>query len=485
MPKEKAFLYQQLADNLQQHILQKNLSPGSKLPSVRVLSQQYQVSPATVFSAYYHLEALGLIEARPKSGYYVKRKRDTAKMRAYQQLMAAEKIVKQPVKPTTSGILEAIETSRTQANCVDLSQAVPPQHLLPTQKFKKTLTEVSKNYAEQLLSYPPSVGVDRLRQQIALHTFQWGFGGSQEEVLVTAGCLEALVLCLQAVAQKGEVIVTETLTYFGIQQVIEHLGYQVISIASDPVTGLDLNYLEQVFRDFSVKACLFVSNFHNPTGHSIPDDQKKQLAEMAQHWQVPLIENDVYGELYFGKKRPTTIKRYDQAGWVMYCSSFSKTLAPGYRVGYCLPGRFQAQVFRQKRIHSITTSSISQFVLSDFLRKERYDYHLKKLRDYLHFNLVKYETCLLENFPDETFFSSPEGGYVLWIGFDQDVDTYALYRQAKVNNIIIIPGQVFSFNDTYKNFIRLSFARPFDEQVAQAIQCLGTLAKNLQVKKTD
>ncbi|OJJ16596.1 hypothetical protein BKI52_32290 [marine bacterium AO1-C] len=479
MSKEKEFLYQQLADNLQQHILQKNLLPGSKLPSVRTLSQQYQVSPSTVFSAYYYLESLGLIEAKPKSGYYVRRKKDTAKIKAYQRLIAEERIVDKPFKPTSSGIIEELEVINTQTGYINFSQAVPPMQLLPTQRFKKTLADASKNYSDQLLRYPPSVGIESLRQQIVLHAFQWGFGGDKDDVLITAGCLEALVLCLQAVVQRGDIIVTDTLTYFGIQQAIEHLGYQVIPITSDPIQGLDLDYLTQVFKKFSVKACLFVSNFHNPTGHSIPDHQKKQLAEIVNRWQIPLIENDVYGDVYFGKQRPSTIKRYDQDGWVMYCNSFSKTVAPGYRVGYCLPGRFKAEVFRQKRIHSITTSSIAQFVLSDFLQKGRYGYHLKKLRNYLHFNMIKYEECIMDNFPAQTFFSTPQGGYVLWIGFDQSIDTYELYQQSLVSNIVIIPGQVFSFSQTYKNFIRLSFATPFDEQVATAIQTLGKLAKNL------
>ena len=483
MSQEKEFLYQQLADNLQKHILQKNLLPGSKLPSVRTLSEQYQVSPSTVFSAYYYLESLGLIEAKPKSGYYVRRKKDTAKMKAYQELIASERLVAAPFKPTASGIIEEIEVTNTQTDFIHFSQAVPPMSLLPTKRFKKILADASKNYADELLNYPPSEGIDSLRQQIVLHALQWGFGGAKNDVLITAGCLEALVLCLQAVAQRGEVIVTETLTYFGIQQAIEHLGYQVIPIDSDPVNGLDLDYLEQIFKKFSVKACLFVSNFHNPTGHSIPHHQKQQLAEIVNRWQVPLIENDVYGGVYFGKQRPSTIKRYDQNGWVMYCSSFSKTLAPGYRVGYCLPGRFKTQVLRQKRIHSVTTSSIAQFVLSDFLQKGRYDYHLKKLRTYLHFNMIKYEECILDHFPAHTFFSTPQGGYVLWIGFDQGIDTYTLYQQSHANKVNIIPGQVFSFNQTYKNFVRISFATSFDEQVMEALQTIGTLAKNLYSKK--
>ena len=483
MSQEKEFLYQQLADNLQQHIFQKNLLPGSKLPSVRVLSKQYQVSPSTVFSAYYYLESLGLIEAKPKSGYYVRRKKDTTKMKAYQQLIAAESVAEKPFLPTTSDIIKEVEVMNTQTGYLNFSQAVPPMQYLPTQRFKKILADVSKKYADQLLTYPPLGGIESLRQQIVLHALQWGFAGSKDDVLITAGCLEALTLCLQAVAQKGEVIVTESLTYFGIQQIIEHLGYQVIPVDSDPVNGLDLNYLEQVFNKFTVKACLFVSNFHNPTGHSIPDHQKKQLAELVNRWQVPLIENDVYGEVYFGKQRPSTIKRYDRGGWVMYCNSFSKTVAPGYRVGYCLPGRFKAQVFHQKQIHSITTSAVSQFVMSDFLQKGRYGYHLKKLRNYLYFNMIKYEKCLLDNFPVQTFFSTPQGGYVLWIGFDQRIDTYELYQQSQTNKIILIPGQVFSLNHTYKNFIRISFATPFDEQVAKALQNIGILAKNLYIKK--
>lgn len=477
----KNFLYQQIADKLQAQIASGFLTPGHKLPSVRVFCKQHQVSPSTIFSAYYRLEAMGLIEARPKSGYYVKNSQTLLRMRKYKEALPLPKKTSKPVALTASDIIDEIEMLNQQPNVTTFAQATPTIEMLPHQKLKKSVNEVMKNQPDQWLNYTHPQGVAELRTQILLHTIKWGFRGNEQDILITAGCLEALSLCLQSVTQPGDLIVSEDLTYFGIQQLIENLGLKVIPIASHPETGFDLDYLEQLLEQHPVKACLFTSNFHNPTAHSIPDAQKQQLAALACRQQVPMIEDDVYGEIYFGKQRPATIKRFDAEGWVMYCTSFSKMLSPGYRLGYCLPGRFKNQVFRQKRIHSLSVNSLAQHALSNFLQKGRFDYHLKKLRNDLYFQMLKYEQCIVEHFPKETYFIRPQGGYVFWIGFEQQIDTYQLYLKAKANNISISPGHIFSLNGQYKNFIRLSFANFFNEKTEKALHTLGKLVHGLGV----
>ncbi|EAY31622.1 aminotransferase-like domain-containing protein [Microscilla marina] len=480
MKSTQEFLYLQIAQSIEQQIVSGTLPVGHKLPSVRVLCQQQQVSPSTVFNAYYRLETMGLIEARPKSGYYVRQSRAVQRMQRYQEILPSPQKLP-PLNPSVSDIIDDIEQFNQLSGVTSFAPATPALQMLPGQKLQKSVREVMRKYSDECLNYAPVHGLACLREQILLHGAHWGFRGSPHEVLVTAGCLEAISLCLQALTRPGDLIITETLTYFGIQQLIQNLGLKVAPVAIHPETGLDMKHITTLLKAHKVKACLFTSNFHNPTAYSLPNEQKQWLAQLAASHQIPVIEDDVYGEVYFGKQRPTTIKRYDTEGWVIYCSSFSKMLSPGYRLGYCLPGRFMQQVARQKRIHSIATSSLVQYTLSHFLQKGRFSYHLKKLRQTLYLNMLKYEQCIDAYFPAETYFAPPQGGYVFWIGFAPNTNTYKLYLSAKAHHIGIVPGQLFSLGKQYKNFIRLSFATPFDQKIEESLKKLGKLANNLNI----
>ncbi len=125
---------------------------------------------------------------------------------------------------------------------------------------------------------------------------------------------------------------------------MQSLGLHVIEIPTDAVTGIDLNYLEEAIKKSGIKACVFVPSFNNPLGCCMPDENKKALVELITKHRIPLIEDDIYGELYFGHHRPRCCKTYDKEGWVLYCSSISKSLAPGYRIGWTIPGRFKEQL---------------------------------------------------------------------------------------------------------------------------------------------
>src|SRR5258708_37280034 len=234
------------------------------------------------------------------------------------------------------------------------------------------------------IQYEHIQGNRELRRQIAKQAFNWGGKISEEEVVVTAGCMEALVMCLKAVTKPGDTVAIESPTYFCIFQVIESLGLKAVEIPTDPVTGVDIAYLAKTIKKFPIAACVFVPNFNNPLGSCMPDEKKKQLVELITTHKIPLVEDDIYGELYFGKHRPKTCKSFDKKGWVLQCSSLSKSLAPGYRIGWILPGRFAEKVLRTKMMHTVTGTTITQQAIAHFLSIGCYEYHLKKLRKALH-----------------------------------------------------------------------------------------------------
>lgn len=474
--KKDNFLYQTIAQQLEEGILNQVLKSGDKLPSVRVLSKQRGVSPSTVFQAYYQLEAKGLVEARPKSGYYVRFKLPVPEPEPKPK---AKQTPADPQVINTHRIIDELVELRDLDNVLRLSTALPSLSLMPSARLNKSIIEAIRKEKNNLLNYTPTQGNYKLRSAIARQLLNWSGPFLPEDVVITNGCMEALNLCLRTLVKPSDVIVMDQLSYFGIHQAVESLGLKVVPIPSKAPCGLDLNLLREALDQHPVKAALFVMNFHNPTGSVVPDQAKKELVQLLKKYEVPLIEDDLYGELYFGKARPSTCKQYDEDGLVLYCSSFSKTLVAGYRVGYCVPGRFKEALTRQKRIENVSTSSLSQAALLHFLQKGRYNYHLRKLRNALHTQALRYAQCIQEHFPAGTRFCHPNGGIVLWIALPEHCSGYELFRQAKDQQISVAPGQIFSLNGGFENYIRLSFSEPFDEKVEQALQKLGTIATSI------
>jgi DNA-binding transcriptional MocR family regulator len=362
---------------------------------------------------------------------------------------------------------------------INFSIAAPPTSLLPAAKLNKSLIHAMRASRHHGIQYEHIQGNKELRRQLAKQAFNWGGKFTEEEVVVTAGCMEALVMCLKTVTQPGDTVAIENPTYFGIFQVIELLDLRVLEIPADPLTGVDPDHLEALMDKFPIKACVFVPNFSNPLGGCMPDEKKQALVELITRRQIPLIEDDIYGELYFGRHRPKTCKTFDKEGWVLHCSSLSKSLAPGYRIGWVLPGRFTEEVIRMKMMHTVTGATITQQAIAHFLSIGRYEYHLKKLRKALHTQCLRYLQGIMQYFPENTKVSRPQGGFVIWVELDKKLNAYHLYQEALKHQISVAPGQLFSARGQFGNCLRISYARPWDEEVEEGLKTLGKLIKKM------
>jgi len=467
-------IYMQVAEGLEKLIGDETLKIGDKLPSVRMLSEEYGISMGTAFQAYYHLEGKGLIEARPKSGYYVRF--SLRRMPGLPRISEPEPVASEvSVREMISTVFRNI----SQDDFVNFSIAAPPLSLLPAARLNKSLVHAIRSSRSHGLQYEDLQGNPDLRRQLALLAFHWGGKYSGEDVVVTAGCMEALVMCLKATTRPGDTVVIENPTYFGIFQVIECLGLKALEVATDPLAGIDPDHLAMLIGKFPVKACVFVPSFSNPLGSCMPDEKKKALVELLTRHRIPLIEDDIYGELYFGRSRPKTCKSFDKEGWVLYCSSLSKSLAPGYRIGWALPGRYKNEVTRIKMMHTLSGTAITQQAIAHFLGIGRYDYHLKKLRKALHTQCLRYLQGILQYFPPNTKVSRPQGGFVLWVELDRQLNAYRLYQEAMKHNVSVAPGQVFSAQGQFANCLRISYARPWDAEVEEALRMLGQLIRKM------
>jgi len=467
-------LYMQVADGIEKMIGEEVLKIGDKLPSVRVLSEEYGISMGTAFQAYYHLEGKGLIESRPKSGYYVR-----FSFRRFPNL--PQKTEPLPVENEVS-IADMISTVFKDLSSDDLlnfALAVPPLELLPAAKLNKAIVHAIRTSKHHGINYEAVQGNQDLRKQIAKLAFNWGGKFSENDIVVTAGCLEALIMCLRAVTKPGDTVAIESPTYFGILQAIESMGLKVIEIPTDPVIGLDLVEFSKAVRKFKIAACVIVPNFNNPLGSCMPDDKKKALVDLITRHRIPLIEDDIYGELYFGRHRPKTCKSFDKEGWVLHCGSLSKSLAPGYRIGWAIPGRFTAKVVQLKLVHTVTGTSITQLAIAHFLSIGRYEYHLKKLRKALYTQCLRYIQGIVQYFPPDTKVSRPQGGFVLWIELNKKINSYKLYQEAVRNKIAITPGHVFSTQKQLGNCMRISYARPWSPEVERGLKTIGELVSKM------
>jgi DNA-binding transcriptional MocR family regulator len=474
MLKTAEHLYLQIAERIEQLIEKEVLKIGDKLPSVRTLSKEQGVSLSTAFQAYYHLEAKGLIEPRPKSGYYVR-----FSPRKLRDLPKTCEPVKKASEVTVNEIISRVFQHNTADNILKFSLAVAAESMLPAAKISKSMIQAIRKAPDSGIGYESTQGNVNLRRQIARMSIQWGGVISEDDVITTSGCTDALTLSLCAVTQPGDTIALESPAYYGSLQLAASLGLKVLEVPTNPVTGVELDYLDKAIPRFNIKACLFVTNFNNPLGSCMPDTHKRELVRILEKYGIPLIEDDIYGDIYFGRERPSLCKTFDESGIVLTCNSFSKALAPGYRVGWTLPGKYKEKVLRLKRNHSISCPSLPSAAIAHFLENDRYEHHLRGMRKQLHTQSLRYLQAVADYFPEDTLVTRPMGGFVLWVALNEDINTYELYELALKQRISFAPGRMFSLQDRYRNCLRLSFGNPWSKPVEEGIKTLGKLIRKL------
>lgn len=467
-------LYERIAAQVARLIEEGTLRPGERIPSVRKLHQHQQVSVTTVTQAYRLLESRGLVEARPQSGYYV-RARQWVPPPEPEMIAPTPRASKVQVSDL---VMEVIKATRDPA-LVRLGATMPSPELFPTAELNRAMGAVGRRFPVQANSYDPAPGHANLRVQVARRSLESGCMLSPDDIVVTCGTTEALHLCLRAVARPGDAIAIESPTFFGILQIIESLGMRACEIPTYPREGICLNALAARLRPCRIKACLFTLNYSNPLGSCMPDEKKKQLVELLTEREIPLIEDDIYGNLTFGDARPKVAKAFDREGWVLLCDSFTKTLAPGYRVGWTAPGRFRSQVEYLKYVCTSATATPPQMAIAHFLATGGYDHHLRKLRRFYRDQVQRMTEAVTRYFPSGTTVTRPTGGQVLWIGLPETVDSLQLYRRALAEKISIAPGPIFSAKKKFKNFIRFNCGNPWSPRLEGALAKLGEMLEEM------
>ena len=469
------YLYEKLANDIASAIQQGLFSVNERLPSLRLVSKQYAVSMATTIQAYQKLELEGLIESRPKSGYYVSQ---------WITAQPDEPVISQPkTSPTdvnVGHIAMSLVNETRQSNLVKLGAAVPEENLLPLASLSRTFAGVARRKNRAPATYDDAQGSIELRKQIVHLMRESGVRCSPNDIIITNGCLEALGLALRAVAKNNDTIAIESPTYFGVLQVIESLGMKALEIATHPGEGIDIDALKKAIKNRKISACMLMPTFNNPLGSVMPEENKHKVTTLLNKNKIPIIEDDVYGALSFEPRRPKALKSYDDSGNILYCSSFSKTVSPGLRIGWIIAGKHQDKVKYQKFLDNICTSIHPQLTLAEFLAKGGYRRCTRHASRIYRQRMDQLRRLVSDYFPEGTRITNPKGGFLLWVELPETYSCLELYRKAMSKKIAITPGILFSAQGQYKNHIRLSCGA-VDGSLAK--KSIKTLANLLNEKK--
>ncbi len=466
--KEPAYL--SLANQIERMIDEGIYKAEEKLPSLRSLHKENGLSIGTILQAFNHLMDKDIIHSREKSGYFVSHR------------SGKELPLPMPVPMSLSErtckidkLLQNLYRDSNKRTFVSFANAIPDNRLLPFNSIKRTIQQISRDSSGSYLMLEDRRGNAALRQEIAKRSFLWQGNVHADDLLITNGALEAMVCCLRAVTHEGDTVLVQDPCYFGIMQALECLNLNVATIPSHPETGIEIEELKTACKELNVKACILVSNFNNPDGACLDSDKKREIAAFANSQQIPVIEDDLYGDLFFEGSRPDTIKAYDNDGWVMYCSSFTKSLLPGFRLGWCIAGKFRYEVGRIKSMYNGSTATFTQRIAGELLSAGIYDRHLKKLRIALQKNLIRTRTLIEQHFPQGTKISRPKGGLVLWVELPEPINTVALQNAVFDHDISYAPGELFSAKGDYQHYLRLSFCNLWEPKTEKALIKLGQL----------
>jgi DNA-binding transcriptional MocR family regulator len=468
--------YELLAADLEESIRSGVLRPGDRLPSVRHTGTSRGLSASTVFQAYYLLEARGLIRAKERSGYYVS---DGPLRLPLEAERTSQPLDASIAVDVSERVFEILESSMTR-DVVPFGSAFPSPLLFPLARLGQSMAAAAQSLDPWSTVDDLTPGNAALRRQIALRYLADGMQVHTDEIVVTNGALEALNLCLSAVTRPGDSVVVESPTFYAALQALERRGLQAIEVSTHPREGIDLAALEHAIARHKPKACWLMTTFQNPLGSLMPEAKKKALVALLTRHEVPLIEDDVYAELYFSDKRPAPAKAFDTEGLVLHCSSFSKCLAPGYRIGWAAPGRYAKAVARDKLTSTLSTSVPAQLALASYLDRGGFDKHLRKLRRTLCAQQTMFAQAVRQFFPPETRATRPAGGYFLWVELPEDVDALDIHRRALALGISVAPGPIFSASRAFAHCLRLNYGHAWNARAENALKTLGELAAAAQ-----
>lgn len=463
--------YRRIAERLRLTLSSGALRVGDRMISARKLAEREHVSLPTALEALRCLEAEGLIVARPRSGYYIRQISLPPRVEPARSTPG-------PVPVTMSAVARSLFSS-AEARLVPQGAALPDPAWLPGEALQRALHSVGRRLDAHGQSYSLPPGRRDLRSKIAARAAQWGARFGADDLIITAGATQALRLALRAVCQPGDVVAVEQPAYFGTLLLLEDLGLKALEIPTDPAEGLLLEPLADAIRCHRPAAVLASPTVQNPLGASMHVARKQELVALLEEAGLPLIEDDVYGDLVGDGQRPPACKAFDQNGNVIYCSSLSKTLAPGWRIGWIAAGRYYPQVLQARMAGDWAGAPLLEAATSEMLANGDYDRHLRRLKRRIAEGIAAVVARVKASFPPGTRVNVPEAGFLLWVELPPQVNALEVHRRALAWGIGVSPGPLFSPGAELTHFLRLNCANEPTPRLLTAVEQIGALCHEL------
>ncbi len=463
--------YQQVADYISEQINNELLRAGEKIPSVRQCSKEMGLSISSVIRGYELLQDQMLIEPRPQSGFYVRSQFERSNPPEISQPIA------EPSEVNIDSLAVTLLQTTQDETVIQLGTAPPFTDVASVKALNRIMAKIIREDAN-IADYDPPPGNKDLRRQIARRMINAGIKTHPDDIVITTGCQEAVTLCLRAITNAGDTVIVESPSYFGTLKAIESLGLKVLEIPTHAEKGVSLSALQDAITQWDIRACILTPNFSNPLGYVMSDEKKLKLRNLLKTASIPLIEDDIYAELSYNTQRPKAIKAFDETGEnsnVLLCSSLSKSLSPGLRIGWAIPGKWLNQVTQLKVCNSMAGATVPAKTAARYLELGIFDRHLRQMRRHYKNQRDYFLHLATVHLPKNIRLTHPEGGYVIWLELEKSIDSMKLYKGARRNNISIAPGPLFSVSGEYKNFIRINYGRASKEQLEKAMIQLGRL----------
>ena len=466
-------LYFQLAQSLSKAIRAGTLPAGERVPSVREMARREGVSLSTVIQAYRSLEDAHLIEARPRSGYFVAARPPGLPQPETSRPPADS----QPVD--VSSLTVQVMRLSNDPQYISFGAACPSADLFLQERVRRAVSRATQRNQRSLCHYPIGNGEETLRRAIARHALRMGCQLDARDIVIANGCIEAITLCLRAVTRPGDIVALESPTYFGFLRILESLHLRALEIPTHPRTGISLDALQLAFDTQPVKAVLIVPTLSNPVGSTLSLDDRARLAAMVSRHEVPLIEDVIYNDLAEHDDARRAVKSFDTTGHVMMCGSFSKTVAPGIRLGWVDAGRWQAKVGVLKAATSGAQTAMLELAMADLLTQPGTEANFRQLRAAVAVRVDDAGCLIAQSFPPGTRVTDPPGGFILWVELPPEVDSIELFRACVAERIVFAPGTMFSATDRYRHCIRLGVGGPWDNAQRDGLRRIGEIASGM------
>lgn len=470
--KVQNLLYQQIADEIEYQINHGMLKVGSRLPSLRTMAMNKDVSINTVIEAYLSLERKGIISSKHKSGYFV----SNIKVHQFNNTITSHPRPIASFSDISDVFSVVFSNSLNNKKNSNLASTQLATEFLPLAQLRKSIIYASRNLKDAGIWYDKS-GNENLKKQIALRSHLWGGKLLPKNIIPTQGCFDAIQLCMTALLKPGDTIAVESPVHFGVINLAKNMHCKLLELPTNTNTGIELEALQDAIKKKKINLLLLMGNYSNPFASCMPDEHKKEIVRLAQKYNLPVIEDDIYSDLHYSQSYPTFCKSFDEEGVIMWCGSTSKKLAGGYRVGWLEAGKFKEKIIKTKPYHPVNCCTITHEAVAHFFANNKYDLYLKKIRHELKLNSLHLKNAIASYFPEKIKLTDPQGGFLMWLAFDKKVNTMELYNKAIEHKIIISPGRTYTAQNQYNNCISIRYGMPWSDKIENSIKVLAGLVK--------